>query len=77
MMQKRKKKNLARPKDRMVKAYLEPLFERLSQRAREEVIEHFCRPRCGKAPSEGFCLAGRIMYGIVLRELMYRNSSLN
>jgi len=76
-MQGREKRNLAKPKDFIVKAYIEPILERLSQKAQEEVIESFCWPRCGKAPSEGFCLAGRIVREGFFQGLMHRTRSLN
>jgi hypothetical protein len=76
-MQKRKRRKLAGPKDCMVKAYLEPRFEQISQRAREMVIEILCRPRCGQVPSEEFCFIGRIVYKEVLQGLMYREGGLN
>jgi len=69
-------RNLAKPKDFMVRAYLEPRFAEIKATAREEVIEHFCRPRCGNAPTEGFCFIGQAVFESVLGELMYRKSSL-
>lgn len=64
-------------KNSMVAAYLEPILGRLSERAREEVIENFCRPRCGEAPGKRFCFIGRIVYKSLLRELLNKESSLN
>lgn len=64
-------------KNSMVAAYLKPILRRLSERAREEVIENFCQPRCGKAPGERFCFIGCFVYKRLLRELLHRESSLN
>lgn len=60
-------------KDSMVTAYLEPIVRRLSERAREEVIETLCRPHCGKAPSRTFCLVARTVYIGFLHKLIQRS----
>lgn len=56
---------------------LNPIMERLSQRAKQEVAENFCKPKCGHSPEDAFCPDAYKTYRQFLRLLFERYASLN
>lgn len=62
----------------IVQVSLNPITERLSERARQEMAENFCKPKCGREPEEdGFCRDAYMTYRQFLRLLFEGYASLN
>ncbi len=55
---------------------LNPIMERLSERARDGVAENFCKPKCGREP-DGFCPDAYMTYRQFVGLLFERYVSLN
>jgi len=47
---------------KVAKLSLRAILDRLSERAREEVREDFCKQHCGKVPSGELCPEARRVY---------------
>lgn len=58
---------------------LNPIMERLAGRARDEVAENFCKPKCGIEirVENNFCPDAYITYGELLKHLFMEYSRLN
>jgi len=54
----------------IAKLCLKPIYGRLSVRAKEEVAENFCKPKCGHGPEGKFCSEAECVYkGFLLLEV--------
>ena len=56
---------------------LNPITERLSETAKQQVIDSFCPPNCGHSPEGSFCPDACITYGELLKRLFMEYSRLN
>lgn len=56
---------------------LNPIMGRLLERAREEVAENFCKPKCGHDPEGSFCTDAQITYRELLKHLFDDYAGLN
>ena len=56
---------------------LNPIMERLSETAKQQVIDGFCQPNCGHSSEGSFCPDACITYGELLKHLFEGHASLN
>jgi len=54
----------------IAKLCLKPIYDRLSARAKEAVIESLCKPRCGHGPEGEFCSDAEGVYKAFLHWLV-------
>lgn len=64
-------------RNKIARIAMEPIVNRLTQRATEEMAETFCKSRCGHGPGGDFCDEARIIYNCLLLELFkcYRSNN--
>ena len=62
--------------DETVELLLEPTIERLTDRAYEAVVEHFCQKHCGRTPNGNFCGCANFIYQR-LKEILVQDYARN
>jgi hypothetical protein len=56
---------------------LTPIMRKLSEVAKQQVIDSFCQTNCGHGPEGSFCPEAFITYGGLLKHLFIEYSRLN